>query len=68
MPGKQKERPVPQIMWCRSCGKIHRIRNRELGLDGLPLQRFLFSCVQCGKSEIRHADEIMSYSNHVGAA
>lgn len=63
MQTQTRTRAVPEIIWCRMCGKIHRIRHRAIGLDGRPMERFLLSCSQCGKSEVRSADDIVPYSN-----
>lgn len=47
------------VIWCRKCGKTHRIREYPINARGDRLPQFLFTCIQCGKTEIRDADEIL---------
>lgn len=44
---------------CRHCGKIHRVRGLPKEASGRIAERFLFTCIACGKTEIRSREDIV---------
>jgi hypothetical protein len=50
------------MLRCRGCGKIHRVTRFPVDQAGTPLREFLFSCIGCGRIEIRAAGDIFTIS------
>lgn len=49
------------VLICPCCGKRHRVREYPTSQGGLPAQRFLLTCIGCGKTEIRSLEDIVQY-------
>lgn len=64
MDGARRKTSEPEIIWCRKCGKLHGIRDYPVDANGNRPPQFLFTCLQCGKTEIRDKEEIVRPANY----